>query len=119
MYRNGGGGARSLISYIEVGSCLCRGLIGLPSFGKREYEPLRACARNVVGDLATVGAGIEGTSLICASIRFGEKRGGLLIDSMLITRPFSAPMRPARLSARLSKPEIGVRGPGTGSFNCL
>jgi hypothetical protein len=99
-------------------------LVGLVvSVGNKEYDCFRACPRKVDVDSA-VGSGIVGIIAFCSTAfgldanglnLFGERKGGLLSDSMLMTRPFSGPTKLARLSALLSSSRVGVRGPDTGS----
>jgi hypothetical protein len=127
-----GGGARSLMSYTESISCLTFGWVAgtvvrlAGSVGKSEYDCFRAwpCVREVdCEDNSAIGSGIVGMLQICstafdASALYlaGDLHGGLLIDSILIIRPFSGPpIWLAGLSARLSNSAVGVIGPKTGS----
>jgi hypothetical protein len=120
-----GGGARSLMSYIDsAGLVFCGPLVGLAaSVGNKEYDCFRACPREFDGESA-VGSGMVGMIAFCSTAfgfeanglnLFGERKGGLLSDSMLMTRPFSGPTKLARLSALLCSSRVGVRGPDTGS----
>ena len=102
----------------------CGSLVGLViSVGNKEYDCFRACPREADVDSA-VGLGIVGITAFCSTAfgldanglnLFSERTGGLLSDSMLMTRPFSGPTKLARLSALLSSSLVGVRGPDTGS----
>jgi hypothetical protein len=101
------------MSYTEVG---CGPLVGLlPSGGKREYEGARECPLDDLNPAACPG--LEGISIISSNC-FGEKWlvsvGEELSDSMLIARPFSTPIRLARLVARLDS-SLADLGPLTGS----
>lgn len=99
-------------------------MVGLViSAGNKEYDCFLACPREDDDDSA-VGSGMAGNIAFCSTAfgfdpnglnLFGEWKGGLLSDSMLITRPFSGPTKLALLSARLPNSLIGVRGPDTGS----
>ena len=117
---------------MEVGSC-CRlpgakSLVGLSgSVGKREYEGFRACVRAAGVTVPYAGSGsvsVFGSTAFDAKVllyRVGTSNGGLRIDSMLLTRPFSFsnPTKLDRLSVRLASSLGGERGPGTGSIKWL
>lgn len=87
------------MSYTEVG---CGPLTVLPSAGKREYDGARECPLEGLKPAACPG--LEGSSML-SSKSFGEKGllsvGEVLSESMLNARPFSAPIKLARLVARL------------------
>lgn len=119
------GGARSVISYIEVGSCLDFGSPNLlsttGSTGKREYDCFFACPR-----LAYAGSGffkvfcsiaLGNTLSLNRDVGDGLLKVGLAKESILMTLPFSSPTKPARLSARDGSSRAGVRGPETGDIN--
>lgn len=116
--RIAGGGVKSLISYIE--SFCCPAFVGLlPSAGKREYDGFRACDLACTAGHIVASSGIFGKLLlISASCLFARPYGGLLRESIEIPRPFSSPMRLARLSERLNRLSLAVRGPVTGLVKC-
>jgi hypothetical protein len=101
------------MSYTDVGCWLLLGL--LPSGGNNEYEGARACPRDDLEPAA--GPGLDGISPI-SSNDFGENGlfsvGEVLSDSMLMTLPFSIPIKLARLVALLESSLCDL-GPVTGS----
>lgn len=100
------------MSYTEVG---CWPLLALlPSGGNSEYEGALECPRPLK---PAAGPGLDGISP-SSSYDFGENGlfsvGELPSDSMLMPLPFSAPIRLARLVARLDNSRWDL-GPVTGS----
>jgi len=90
-------------------------LLGLlPSGGNNEYEGARVCRDDLK---PAAGPGLDGISPI-SSNDFGENGlfsvGEVLSDSMLMARPFSIPIRLARLVALLESSLCDL-GPVTGS----
>ena len=86
--------------------------------GKSVYDGLfRISVLAAVGDIVIlVGSGIVGSRLISPSYCLGDRNRGLCSDSMLITLPFSASIKPARLSVRPSSSAFGVLDPDTEAF---
>lgn len=107
-----GGGVKSLMSYIEVGSC-CRE-VGTESFaelscstGKREYDAFRVCARAAGVTDPKADSVFFGSTEFASGLlyRVGISNGGLRgKDSKLIGRPvsFSYPTKLARLLDRVA-----------------